>query len=543
MRRSCRTSTTSSRRAPSPAIVGPSGSGKTSLLRLLLGTERPQHGDVVRAPGVAVSYVPQLETVNWNFPVTVGECVLMARPTRRLLPWATPQEKAEVAEVLERLGIGGLASRHIRELSGGQQQRMFIARALLRRPDLLLMDEPTSGVDVATRHEVLHLLDELNAEGLAILLTTHDLNGMAAHLPHLVALNTRVIARGPAVGGHRPRRPRAHLRRAHGGAAAPRHAGRRRQRVARRAGGGGVIGTLLEPFHYQFVVNGIYAAVLAGGICGLLGVFITLRGMSYIGHGLSHAVFGGYAAAPLLGVPIVLGAGAWGLGSALLINAVARSRRIGADAAIGVVTTASFALGVALLTRFGTKGPAFDALLFGSINGVGNDDLLLLVGALAFAALTFTVLYRSFLFTTFDPDVAEVSGVSVKWMDALLMLVLSVSILATLQIIGVTLVAATLVIPAVVVRMLTDSFSRMLWSLDAARRPRPGRVGMYLSYHLAIPSGTTIVLLNALAFVVALVCTGPRGLRRAAGHGRPRRRPAGRYGGRGPLVRRAAPDR
>ena len=177
-------------------VVGPSGSGKTSLLRLLLGTEKPQHGSVTRAAGIAVSYVPQLETVNWNFPVTVGECVLMARRTRRVLPWATPQEKVEVADVLERLGIAELARRHIRELSGGQQQRMFIARALLRRPQLLLMDEPTSGVDVATRHEVLHLLDELNREGLAVLLTTHDLNGIAAHLPHLVALNTRVIASG-----------------------------------------------------------------------------------------------------------------------------------------------------------------------------------------------------------------------------------------------------------------------------------------------------------------------------------------------------------
>ena len=177
-------------------IVGPSGSGKTSLLRLLLGTEKPSHGSVTRAAGTAVSYVPQLETVTWNFPVTVGECVLMARTTRRVLPWPTPEEKSEVAAVLDRLGIADLARRHIRELSGGQQQRMFIARALLRRPRLLLMDEPTSGVDVATRHEVLHLLDELNRSGLAILLTTHDLNGMAAHLPHLVALNTRIIASG-----------------------------------------------------------------------------------------------------------------------------------------------------------------------------------------------------------------------------------------------------------------------------------------------------------------------------------------------------------
>ena len=177
-------------------IVGPSGSGKTSLLKVLLGTVKPQHGTVTRTPGTAVSYVPQVESVSWSFPATVTECVLMARATKRLSPFATREEKADVAAVLDRLGIAELAQRHIRELSGGQQQRMFIARALVRRPDVLLMDEPTSGVDVATRHEVLHLLDDLNREGLAIVLTTHDLNGMASHLPHLVALQKRVIASG-----------------------------------------------------------------------------------------------------------------------------------------------------------------------------------------------------------------------------------------------------------------------------------------------------------------------------------------------------------
>lgn len=277
-----------------------------------------------------------------------------------------------------------------------------------------------------------------------------------------------------------------------------------------------MIDYLLEPLQFDFLVRGLYAAVLAGALCGLLGVFITLRGMSYIGHGLSHAIFGGYAAAPLLGVPIVLGAGAWGLGSALLINAVARSRKIGSDAAIGVVTTASFALGVALLTRFGNKGPSFDALLFGSILGVSDGDLALLAGALLLSSATFVLLYRSFLFTAFDPEVADVSGVSVRRMDALLMVVLSMSILATLQIIGVTLVAATLVIPAVVARMLTDSFRRMLW-LSSTVGALGGAVGMYASYHLAIPSGTTIVLVDALAFVAVLLATGRRGLRRAGG--------------------------
>ena len=192
-------------------VVGPSGSGKTTLLRLLLGTARPTRGTVTRAAGLTVGYVPQLETVDWDFPVTVAECVLMGRPGRGL-PWPTRAERRDVARVLDRLGIGNLAGRHIRALSGGQQQRMFIARALLRfsgagSPSLLLMDEPTTGVDLTSRHDMLHLLAELNAgggelgsrpdgQGMAILLTTHDLNGVAAHLPGLVALNGTVIAAG-----------------------------------------------------------------------------------------------------------------------------------------------------------------------------------------------------------------------------------------------------------------------------------------------------------------------------------------------------------
>lgn len=178
-------------------VVGPSGSGKTTLLRTVMGKVAPVGGSVYRRPGLQVAYVPQVETVNWDFPVTVGECVLMARVRGRRLPWPSAAERTEVASVLDRLGIGDLAHRHIRELSGGQQQRVFIARALLRRPQLLLLDEPTSGVDVKTRHEVLHLLTELNADGLGIVLTTHDLNGIAAHLPTLVCLNREVIGVGP----------------------------------------------------------------------------------------------------------------------------------------------------------------------------------------------------------------------------------------------------------------------------------------------------------------------------------------------------------
>jgi zinc/manganese transport system ATP-binding protein len=177
-------------------IVGPSGSGKTTLLRALLGMIPPTSGVIERANGLRIGYVPQVESVDWSFPVTVSECVLMARVRGRVVPWRSASERLMVRHLLDRLGVADLEDRHIRDLSGGQQQRVFIARALLGEPDLLVLDEPTSGVDVRTRHDILHLLDELNETGLAIVLTTHDINGIAAHLPHIVCLNTSVVASG-----------------------------------------------------------------------------------------------------------------------------------------------------------------------------------------------------------------------------------------------------------------------------------------------------------------------------------------------------------
>lgn len=177
-------------------VVGPSGSGKSTLLRVLLGSVAASEGRLERPGGTRLGYVPQVEQIDWDFPVTVAQCVLMSRTRGRILPWASKAEKADVARVLDRLGIGDLAGRHIRALSGGQQQRVFLARAMLAEPDLLLLDEPTSGVDVRTRHEILHLLGELHDGGLAIVLTTHDLNGIAAHLPRLVCLNKQVIGAG-----------------------------------------------------------------------------------------------------------------------------------------------------------------------------------------------------------------------------------------------------------------------------------------------------------------------------------------------------------
>ncbi len=185
-------------------IVGPSGAGKTTLLRSIVGVVPRVEGRITvngrsvgRGATPGVGWVPQLETVDWQFPATVREVVLMGRwAERRWQAWASNDERQRVDRLLDRLGIGGLADRHIRQLSGGQQQRVFLARAMIGDPSLLLLDEPTSGVDLKTRDDILHLLADLNADGITIVLTTHELNTVAAHLPWVVCVNGRVIAEG-----------------------------------------------------------------------------------------------------------------------------------------------------------------------------------------------------------------------------------------------------------------------------------------------------------------------------------------------------------
>ena len=185
-------------------LLGPSGSGKTTLLKSILGAADVYEGDVlvngrsIKDKRPTIGYVPQLETIDWEFPVTVEQVVMMGLIRKnRFSPWFRQEERDHAYSIMERLGIAEFGKRHIRQLSGGQQQRAFLARALVSDPSLLLLDEPTSGVDIKTRDEVMHLLDELNHQDITILLTTHEINAVAAHLPWVVCMNGRIVAEGP----------------------------------------------------------------------------------------------------------------------------------------------------------------------------------------------------------------------------------------------------------------------------------------------------------------------------------------------------------
>ena len=196
-------------------VIGPNGAGKSTLLKAILGLVSPLSGSI-QTFGASIAYVPQRETVDWDFPITAFEVVLMGRygklgPLQRI-------RKADVEaarSALERVGMAGLAHRPIGALSGGQQQRLFLARAMVQEADLLLLDEPFAGVDLATEKAIVALLKMLCAEGKTVVVVHHDLPTVSEYFDWALLLNTRLIASGPVADVMRPE----HLQSSYGKAA------------------------------------------------------------------------------------------------------------------------------------------------------------------------------------------------------------------------------------------------------------------------------------------------------------------------------------
>ena len=260
---------------------------------------------------------------------------------------------------------------------------------------------------------------------------------------------------------------------------------------------------LLEPFELGFFVRAIIAASLVGGLCGLMGIYIVLRGMSYIGHGLSHAIFGGAVVSWTMSVNFFIGATLWGFLSALLIAWTTRRNPIGSDAAIGIITTASFALGVAIISRSRSFTRDFEASLWGSVLGVDNGEVIAIAVVSVIVAAVFFVAYKLFLFATFDPEVAPFYGVPTGWIDTLFSLLLAGTVVVSMQVLGVTMIAAAVVIPPIVARLLTNSFRRMAL-LSTGIGIFCGAAGIYISYFVDVSSGASVVLLSAALFVLTL---------------------------------------
>jgi manganese/iron transport system permease protein len=271
----------------------------------------------------------------------------------------------------------------------------------------------------------------------------------------------------------------------------------------------GVVDLLLEPLRYGFLLRALVAAVLVGTLCALVGSYVVLKGLAFIGDALAHVAFTGIVVAFLAGFSFYVGALAAAVAAGLGIGWVTRRVGLSTDTAIGIVFSGLFALGVVLMA-IGIRTYTVDlfSYVFGDILAVRSRDLLAIGLAGAVVLVTMLLLYKELLFAHFDPVVAEAAGLPVGALQLLLLLLLSVTVVVSVQAVGVVLVLAMLVTPAATAALVARRMPSMM-ALGVVFGAVAAAVGFYLSYYLSVPSGGAIVLVATLFF--ALVAGVVRG--------------------------------
>ena len=263
---------------------------------------------------------------------------------------------------------------------------------------------------------------------------------------------------------------------------------------------------LTEPFQCPFMLRALWASLIVGVVCPVLGTYVVLRGMAFLGDALAHIILPGVVLAFLLGLPLALGALAVGVLAALAINAISARAELREDAAIGVVFAGAFALGVALLSLQRSYAVDLTHILFGDLLGVSSADLVLMGALGAFVLLVVVAFYKEFLVLSFDPLLATTLRLPVSFLKNLLLVLLAVVIVMSLQVVGVALVLAMLVPPASAAYLWSRRLPPMM-AIAAGFGSISALVGLLLSYHLNLASGPAIVLVETglfgLAFLVS----------------------------------------
>ncbi len=258
-------------------------------------------------------------------------------------------------------------------------------------------------------------------------------------------------------------------------------------------------GYFTDPLHYEFMRRALLEVLLMGAVTGAIGVYIVLRGLSFIGDALSHAILPGVVVAFLIGQSIFMGALLFGVFTSVCIAVVSQNRRVKEDSAIGVLFAGAFALGVVLISSSRNFTRDLASFLFGNVLGVTVSDIWLSAAVGAVVVLLIVVFYRELLITSFDRAAAQAIGLPVFWLDLLLLIMISFTIVVSLRAVGIILVVAMLVTPAATARLLSERLLPMML-LSATIGAVSGVLGLFISYHKNVAAGGTTVLVATAIF-------------------------------------------
>ena len=267
----------------------------------------------------------------------------------------------------------------------------------------------------------------------------------------------------------------------------------------------------LTPLTYPFIQRALIASVLVGGLCAIIGTYVVLRGMAFLGDALAHAILPGVALAFLLGGDLFIGALIMSIVAAIGIGYLTRSGRVREDTAIGIIFSGALALGIVLISSARSYQTDLTHILFGNVLGVTDRDLLLTIGCGIVVLVIILLLYKEFLVFTFDPIFAATLKLPVGALRYLLMILLAVTVVVSLQTVGVGLVAALLVTPAAAASLLTRRLSMMM-IVSAAIGIFSSLAGLFVSYYLNVSTGASIVLICTAIFILILTFSPRDGL-------------------------------
>ena len=267
---------------------------------------------------------------------------------------------------------------------------------------------------------------------------------------------------------------------------------------------------ILDPLSYSFIVRGLLASVMVGIVCAVLGTYVVLRGMAFLGDALAHTILPGVVVAFLLGWPLAVGALAMGIVTALGIGALSGQGVVKEDTAIGIIFAGSFALGVALLSGVGNYTVDLAHFLFGNLLGVSTTDLWLILGLGTAVLLLIGLFYKEFLVISFDPTLAQTLRLPTEFLRYLLLVLISITVVVALQVVGIALILAVLVTPAAAASLTRRLLAMM--AVAAAIGAVSGVAGLYGSYYLNIASGPAVVLVATGIFALVFVFAPGRGV-------------------------------
>ena len=447
------------------SVMGENGCGKSTLMKLMLRFLKPTRGSISMSAG-RIGYVPQKKEENGGFPITVSE---MLQAYRRLLKI---RDRGVVGEMLERVGLSGHADALMGTLSGGQGQKALIARALLGSPQLLMLDEPSAGVDVGSQKEIYGLIKKLNIEsGITIVSVEHNLGAAMTN-------STRIF----------------HIAGGRGHMCSP------ACYTDEYLGGRGEAEGMLS---FGFMQNALIVSVFISILCPCIGVFLVLRRYSMIGDTLAHSSLAGITLGLLLDKNPVLGAFIFTSFCGALIEFLRSYFKKYTDLILTIVLSLSVGIAITVISS-GKLGANADSFLFGSILTVTKTDMAMIIALSAISLLAVVLLYNQMIYITYDEEAARVAGVRVKLINYIFSILVASAVAVSIRIVGVLVLSSMIALPVATALQLGKGF-RITFLFSVVFSVIDILSGLILSFYLNVAPGgfTALVSVAVLILVIA----------------------------------------